>query len=184
MHQAGNIRVVLLLLVFLLFSTVVSFGGVWIMFFGFKKPFHDEGARKTAEDLSGADSLRAVELVLRQDLGNLENHITQLSTRYDSLTQAIEARRRTIAQMEAEIRDLNGQLEKASKQRLQKLAGIVAGLSKETLRSMSEILDDSTLALLVNLATPRKAQAILDAMHPEKAARVAAALARLKIASN
>lgn len=178
--ENGNLKAVLGLLIFSVFSFFLSFGIVWVAIMGWQNPLGTPEEEKTLEELARADSLRAVEMALAQEITAMEKRYAQLQNASDSLKKEIDSRSGMIKQLEQEIALLEGKTAGLEEERIKALSGIVAGLSKENLKQFTENTDLNLLVEILLRASPRKARDILDAMEPRKAARVAEKMARVK----
>jgi len=179
-QEHGNIKAVLAILVFSMFSFVVSFAGVWIALVGLNNPFTDGTAEQTLEELARSDSLRALEMKLEQDIAAKKEFLQRLQVLVDSLESEISSRERVVKSLENEIDRLRSQLVGTEEERLKKLANIIAGLSEENLKKITENMNIDLLVSIVLNLSPRKAQTVLNAMEPRRAARVAQRMTQIK----
>lgn len=178
--EQGNIKAFVAVIVFSMLSFALSFGGAWVALVGMKNPFSDLVSENTAAELATTDSLRAAQMALRQEFNMLKAAIDSLNLTSDSLNTEIASRQNMVKQLEEEIGKLDGNLDVEGRERAKKLAGIVAGLSRPMILKITKSMNVEILASLVLNTSARKAQAILDAMDPAKAAKVAEVLAMAK----
>lgn len=170
-------------MIFSMISFVVTFASMWVVLVGFKNPFSDKVDETTVQDLARSDSLRAVELRMLQEIEAKKKVLEQLNFIADSLGKELSSREKTVKSLDAEIERLKNQLSGTEEERLQKLANIIAGLSQENLKRITENMDISLLVSIVLNLSPRKAQVVLNAMEPRKAAMVAREMTRIRTQS-
>ncbi|HHL73652.1 MAG TPA: hypothetical protein ENJ29_14185 [Bacteroidetes bacterium] len=180
MNEQGNAKVALGLVIFSFFSFVMTFGTIWIALIGFENPFEDKGAELTGAELARADSLRAAELAMQQKIIMLQEEAERLALLRDSLNTEISSRQDVVKKLESEIARLAGQVGGEGKERIGKLAGIVAGLDASNLKTVTNNLDVDLLVTLVLNASSRKARVLMNAMDPARAAQVAEKVARIR----
>ncbi len=179
-NQQGNVKAAIAVILFSMVSFVLTFALMWIALVGFQNPFVDPSEEKTVEDLARADSLRAVESILQQDIQRQQKELERLQAMADSLKQEIDSRDRVVKRLEQEIERLQSQLAGVGDERLKLLANIIAGLSEENLKKVTENMDIKLLVSIVLNLSARKAQTILNAMEPRRAAIVAKEMARIR----
>ncbi len=167
-------------ILFSMISFVLTFALMWITIVGPQNPFSDQVEEQTLEDLARADSLRAVESILEQDIQKQLEELQRLQAMADSLKQEIDSRDRIVKQLEQEIDRLQAQLASAGDERMKILANIIAGLSSENLKKVTENMDVNLLVSIVLNLSARKAQNVLNAMEPRRAAIVAREMAKVK----
>ncbi|RME00546.1 MAG: hypothetical protein D6814_03305 [Calditrichaeota bacterium] len=178
--EAGNLKAALAIIVFSFISFFVSFGTVWIALIGFKNPLQDQVPEETAKNLARADSLRVQEMALLQDIEKRKSELQKLTFLGDSLEQEITSRKKIIGKLDREIERLKQQLGNTEDDRVKKLAAIIAGLSEENLKKVTDNMDVNLLVSIVLNLSPKKAQNILNAMEPRRAALVAQKMAQIK----
>ncbi len=178
--ERGDLRAALAVIIFSMASFVVTFAIVWISLVGFQNPFQDAAEEQTVQDLARADSLKAVESYLVQEISAQRNQLNRLQSVADSLQAEIDQRDRTVKKLEAEIKRLREQVAGVGDERMKQLAKIVAGLSEENLKKITENMDIQLLVSIVLNLSPRKAQTVLNAMEPRRAALVAKEMARIR----
>lgn len=178
--ENGNIKVILGVLIFSLISFVITFGTIWLALIGPKNPFVDQGPELTKAELARADSLRAVEMALAQEINNLKEKKSRLHQSADSLAAEIDSQERLMQGLKDELVRLGSQMGGEKAERMKKLSGIVSGLSDANLKRITEDLDVQTLVSLVMNSSGRRAKAIMNAMDPKRAAVVAREMSRIK----
>lgn len=149
------------------------------MIIGPENPLAERGGPMTEEDLARADSLKAIELVLEQDIEGLKKNIdvlngkkSVLSRQTDSLNNAINSSNAVAAQLKDQIDELSGKKDMESQARMKKIAGLVAGLPVQTIKELSERLNLGILTRLVSSTSAQNAKTILTAIDPRTAADI------------
>lgn len=148
-QENGNIKVILGVLIFSLVSFVITFGTIWLALIGPENPFVDKGPELTQEELARADSLRAVEIAMRQEIATLKKQKSRLNKSSDSLATEIDSQEKLVQGLKDELVRLGDQMGEEKAERMKKLSGIVSGLSDANLKRITEDLDVQTLVALV-----------------------------------
>ncbi|MDQ7062630.1 MAG: hypothetical protein Q9P90_00120 [candidate division KSB1 bacterium] len=173
-------KIAVSVILFSMLSFVLTFAVMWLAIVGPQNPFVDQTEEQTLQDLARADSLRAIESKLEQEIVIQQEELQRLQGLADSLKQEIDSRDRIVKKLEQEIQRLQSQIAGVGDERLKMLANIIAGLSPENLEKITENMDVNLLVSIVLNLSPRKAQNVLNAMEPRRAAIIAREMAKIK----